>query len=119
MRKASARTGLPVAAHCSTNTVEFAFQPLNPRAQCYIATNSDSNEQMNVIGHEDVAPDTDAKINSTVGVLYERSVHLGICEHAGASMSVKCHEINWLIEPLKNQIQSWRLSLKIRRTTIL
>ena len=63
---------------------------------------------MDVIGHEDVAPDTDAKINGTVGVFDERFVHFGICEQTGASMSVKCHEINRLTEPLKNQIQSWR-----------
>jgi len=94
------------------NAIEFVFQSLNPCAQSRGATGSKADEQMNVIGHEHVSADADAKLDCATAIFEEGLVHFGCGEQGGASMSVERYEIHRRIGPLENQIQSRRLILE-------
>jgi len=91
------------------NAIKLAFQSLNPRAQSRGASNSKADEQMNVIGHEHVSADADAKVGCAPTIFDEGLVDFGRGEQARTSMSVERYEINRRIGALKNQIQSRRL----------
>jgi len=64
---------------------------------------------MNVIGHEHVSADADAKIGCTPTIFDEGPMHFGPREQTRTSMSVERYEINRRIGALENQIQSRRL----------
>ncbi len=49
---------------------------------------------MNVIGHEHVSPDPDAKVSCAPAIFDEGSVYFTFCEQAGARVSIKCHKVN-------------------------
>ncbi len=90
------------------SAIELAFQSLNPRAQSRRALDSETDEQMNVIGHEHVSADSDAKVSRAPTIFGKGLVHFGRSEQARTSMSVERYEINRRIGALKNQIQSRR-----------
>ena len=95
--------------HREQNAIEFTLQSFNPRAQRDRASNSKADEQMNVIGHEHVSADADAKIGCAPTIFDEGLVHFGRGEHRAASMYVERYEIHRCTGALKNQVQSRRL----------
>src|SRR5882762_2627711 len=76
------------------NTIELAFQSPNPRAQSRGASYSKGDEQMNVIGHEHVSADADAKVGCTPTIFDEALVYFGPGEQTRTSMSVELYEKN-------------------------
>jgi len=96
------------------NAIELAFQSLNPGAQSRRASDSKADKQMNVIGHEHVSPDTDAKFACAPAIFDEGLVHSGRGEQGGASVSIERYKVDRRIGVLKNQIQSRRLILNRR-----
>jgi hypothetical protein len=84
------------------NAIQLAFQSLDPRAQSRSASDSKADEQMNVIGHEHVSPDTDAKVGCAPAISNERLVHFGRGEQARTSMSVERYKVNRHIGSLKD-----------------
>ena len=89
--------------------IELTFQSPYPRAQSRGASYSKTDEQVNVIGHEHVSANADAKVGCALTIFDEGLVHFGRSEQAGASMCVERYEINRRIGALKNQLQSRRL----------
>jgi len=86
------------------NAIEFAFQSLNPCAQSRGTSDSKAGEQMNVIGHEHVSADADAKIGCAPTIFDEGLMYFGPGEQTRTSMSVERYKINRRIGALKNQI---------------
>jgi hypothetical protein len=98
------------------NAIGFTFQSLDPPTQSGRASHSETGKHMNVIGHEHVTPNTNAKVGCATAVSDETRVYRGIGEQVCASVSVKCYKVDWCIEALEEQIQSRGLSLNARRT---
>ena len=71
---------------------------------------------MNVIGHEHISADADAKVGRAPTIFDEGLVHFVRGEQARTSMSVEPYEINRRIGALKNQIQARRLIFEYRCT---
>jgi hypothetical protein len=74
-RELLARPLYRFASRWKQNAVKFAFQSLDPRTQGRHASNSEADEQVNVIGHKNVSPDTDTKISSAAAVFDENFVY--------------------------------------------
>jgi hypothetical protein len=53
---------------------------------------------MNVIGHEHVSANPDAKLGCPATIFDERLVHFGRGEQAGTSMSVERYELTGALE---------------------
>jgi len=91
------------------NAIKFTFQSLDPRAQSRRGPNSETDEQMNVVWHDHVTPNTNAKVGCAPTIFDEGLVHFGRGEQTRTSMRVERYEINRRIGALRNQIQSRRL----------
>lgn len=59
------------------NTIELAFQSLNPRAQSRGASDSKADEQMNVTVHEQKSSYVDAKVGRTPAMFDAGLLHFG------------------------------------------
>ena len=64
---------------------------------------------MNVIGHEHVTPNTNAKVSCASAVPDETRVYGGIGEQVCTSVSIERYEVDRRVGALKEQIQSRRL----------
>jgi len=64
---------------------------------------------MNVVGHEYIPPNADAKVSCPPAIFDEGFVYLGFREQARSSVSIKCYKVDRRIEALEEQIQSWGL----------
>ena len=68
---------------------------------------------MNVIGHEHVTSNADAKVSCASAVSDETRVGTaGIGEQVCTSVSIECYEVDRCVGALKEQIQSRRLILE-------
>ncbi len=76
------------------NAIELAFQSPNPRAQSRGTSNSKADEQMNVIGHEHVSADADAKVGCAPTIFDEALVQFGRGEQARPRVRVERYKIN-------------------------
>src|SRR5205809_6548136 len=108
-------TGSPrrFASHREQNAIEFTFQCLGPRTQSRSASNPEVRKQMNVIGHEHITPNTDAKVSCATAVSDETRVYCGIGEQVCTGVSIECYEVDRCVGALKEQIQSRRLILEL------
>ena len=91
------------------NAIEVTFQSLSPRTQSRSASNPEARKQMNVIGHEHITPNADAKVSCATAVSDETRVYYGIGEQVCTSVSIECYEVDRCVGALKEQIQSRRL----------
>jgi len=89
--------------------IELAFQSPNPRAQSRGASDSKADKQMNVIGHERVSADADAKLGCAPTIFDEGLVHFGRGEQARPRVRVERYKVDRRMGALKNQVQSPRL----------
>ena len=111
-------TGSPrrFASHREQNAIEFTFQSLSPRTQSRSASNPETRKQMNVIGHEHITPNADAKISCAPTIRDKGFVYFGFREQPRTRVSIECDKVNRYVGALKEQIQSRGLSLNTRRT---
>jgi hypothetical protein len=64
---------------------------------------------MNVIGHEHITPNADAKVTCATAVSDETRMYCGIGEQVCAGVSIECYEVDRCVGALKEQIQPRRL----------
>jgi hypothetical protein len=96
-------------SHGDQNTIKFTLHSFNPLAQRPSAPNSKGDKQMNVIGHDHISSYADAKVSCPATISDERVMYIRVREQARTRVSVECYKIYRGIDPLKNQVQSWRL----------
>ena len=98
-----------LASEREQNAIEFTFQSLDPRTQSRGASNPETRKQMNVIGHEHITPNANAKVSCATAVSDEPRVYCGIGEQICTSVSIECYKVDRCVAALKEQIQSRRL----------
>src|SRR5215813_1004201 len=83
------------------NAIERALQSPNPSAQGRGAPNSKADKQMNMIRHDHVSADANAKLGGPTTKLDERLVHFRRGEQRSASVRVESDEVDRCVGGLK------------------
>jgi hypothetical protein len=99
-------------ARLGRNLSEVPFQTFDPRAQLDLATDTNADKQMNVIGHDHVVPHANAELRGSPAILNETGVNCRCRKQRHAEVRVESNEIHWRVESLKNNAQPRWLRLR-------
>src|SRR5438034_5183511 len=88
--------------------MEISLNSSHTRTQCGRASNSEADEQVNVVGHDHISADADAKISCAPTIRDQGFVYFEFREQPRTSVSIECDKVNRRIEALEDQRQSWR-----------
>jgi hypothetical protein len=90
--------------------IQTAFQSFDPFTEPQTASDSKADEEVNVVGHDDITADADVASGRAFAITNERSVDGLRGEHGLPQMGVERHEVKRRIVFLKHTLQPWRLS---------
>ncbi len=88
------------------HSVQVSLQSFDPSAQSGFASTPETDKEMDVIGHDHVATDTDAELFGAAAVIDKTVMHRLVRKDGLAPMGVKRHQENRRVEPLEDQIET-------------
>ncbi len=95
----------------SERHVQMPLQTFNPVAQPDTASDAESDKQMDVVGHDDVAADRHFELRRAPAILNESTVHFISGKESLPLKRIEGHEEERRVETLKNQPEPRRFTL--------
>jgi hypothetical protein len=88
------------------HSVQMSLQSFDPGAQRDIASRSEADKEVHVVGHDNVTADTDAELFGPVAVIGERVMQCGVGKDRLTPMRIERNEVNRRVEALEDHVET-------------